>query len=94
MGIDLCLDPLVAAHPRFRPDRFHPVGETRNEAQILADMLLANPPGRDDAARRKRDRGAEDGLREPDSSGMLSGQSIRLFWKTSCRHWGFLGWHR
>lgn len=46
MRIDLCLDPLSAAHPRFRPNSFHPVGETRDEAQIFADMLLTDPRGR------------------------------------------------
>ena len=50
MRVDLSLDPLGAAHPRFRPDRFQPVGETRDKAQILPHMLLTNPTGRNDPA--------------------------------------------
>ncbi len=49
MRIDQGLDLLGAAHPRLRPDRLHPVGKTGDEAEVFADVLLADPPGRDDA---------------------------------------------
>lgn len=71
MWIDRCLDPLGPAHPGFGPDCLDPVGEARNEPQILADMLLAHPSCRDHAARGEGNRRPEDGLGEPDSSGMV-----------------------
>jgi hypothetical protein len=38
-----------AAHPRLGPDRLDPIGEGRDEAEVLADMLLADPADRNDA---------------------------------------------
>ena len=35
-----------AAHPGFGPDRPSPIGESRYKAEILADMLLADPAHR------------------------------------------------
>ena len=94
MRIDQRLDPRRPAHPGLRPYGLHPVSEARDEAEVLLDMLLAHPAGRDDAAGRKPEGRTEDRLGLEYALSMLSGQSIRLFWKTSCRHWGFLGWHR
>jgi len=50
MRIDLGFDLLGAAHPRLGPDRPRPIGKAGDETQILADMLLADPTGRDDPA--------------------------------------------
>jgi hypothetical protein len=43
------LEAAGAAHPGQRPDGAHPVGDGRDEAEILLDMLFANPAGRDHA---------------------------------------------
>jgi hypothetical protein len=57
-------------------------------------MLLTDPADRDDPARAVGQAAAEVtfGIIDPDR--VLSGQSICLFLKTSCRHWGFPEWHR
>src|SRR5882724_1425492 len=47
---DLALDLLRAAHPGLWADTLHPIGKGRNEAEILNDMLLADPACRDDPA--------------------------------------------
>ena len=47
MRIDQGLDLLGPAHPRLGPDRLDPVGEARDEAEVFADMLLADPAGWD-----------------------------------------------
>jgi len=78
LGINLCLDLLGPTHPRFRSDRLDPVGEARNEAQVLADMLLANPSGRDHTAGGEGNRWPEDGLGEPDSCRMVKHGSMAI----------------
>lgn len=93
-GIDQLVYRLGAAHPWLGTDRAHPIGEARYEAEILQHMLFADQPHGHDAAGRDGDGGAERPLQFEYALRMLSGQSIRLFWKTSCRHWGFPEWHR
>jgi len=55
--VEPVLEAVGAAHSGQRPDGAHPVGERRDEAEILLDMLFANPAGRDHAAGRQADRG-------------------------------------
>jgi hypothetical protein len=50
-GSDLLVDWLRATHPWFWPDAAHPVGETRDEAEILDHMLFADQAHRHDATR-------------------------------------------
>lgn len=76
MRIDEGFDPLGAAHPRFRPNRFQPVRETRDEPEVLPHMLLSDPTGRNDPAGGERDRRAKDCLREPDPSRMMKHRAV------------------
>jgi len=71
MRIEIDLDFLGAPHPWHRLDRSSPVRETRDETEILGDMLLADPACRDDAARREGDRHTEDRLGHEDALGMM-----------------------
>ena len=71
MRIDLRLDPLGPAHPGFGPDGLHPIGKARDEAEILFQMLFANPSGRDDAPGRERKGLAEDRLGHEYALGMV-----------------------
>ena len=65
-----------AAHPRFGPDRFHPVGEGWDEAEILADMLLADPSNGKNASGRQCDRRAKDRLRHESAFGMMPQRAV------------------
>jgi hypothetical protein len=62
---------LRAAHPWFRTDTLHPIGKGRDEAEILDDMLFADPARGNDAAGRQDDGRAEDGLGQEDALGMM-----------------------
>ena len=70
-GIDLLVDRLCAAHPGLGPDAAHPVGETRDEAEIFADMLLADQAHRNDAPGRERDGRPEEALQHEDAFGVV-----------------------
>jgi hypothetical protein len=48
--VEPVLEAVGAAHSGQRPDGADPVGEGRDKAEILLDMLFANPAGRDHAA--------------------------------------------
>ena len=72
MRIDFGFDLLSPAHPRLGPDRPRPVSKAGNEAQIFADMLLADPAGRDDPARRQGQRFPVDLLQQEDPLGMVA----------------------
>ena len=54
------MDGLGPAHPRFGADTANPIGEARNESEILDDVLFADQPDRDDTAGRDRDRRTEE----------------------------------
>jgi len=43
--IEPAVDWLSPAHPGFGPDAAYPVGETRDEPEVLDDMLLAESTG-------------------------------------------------
>ncbi len=62
MRIDQSLDPFRPAHPGLGTDRLHPVSKTRDEAEVLLHMLLADPAGRDDAPGREGEGLPEDRL--------------------------------
>src|ERR1700722_5254243 len=70
-GIDVAVDRLGAAHPGLGPGAAHPVGEARDEAQIFADMLLADQADRHDAAGRERDRRPEEAFEHEDAFGVM-----------------------
>lgn len=72
MRIDQCLDPRGPTHPGLWPDGLHPVGEARDEAEVLLDMLLAHPPGRNDAPGRECEGGTEDRLGHEDPLGVVA----------------------
>ena len=71
MRIDFGFDLLSPTHPRLGPDRPRPVSKAGNEAQIFADMLLADPAGRDDPARRQGQRFPVDLLQQENSLRMM-----------------------
>ena len=48
--LDVALDLLRAAHPWLWADTLYPIGKGRDEAEILDDILLADPAHGDDAA--------------------------------------------
>ena len=56
------MDRLRASHPRFGADATDPVGEARDEAEVLDHVLFADQPYRHDASGRDRDGGAEKAL--------------------------------
>jgi len=62
MRIDQRLDPLGPAHPGRGPDGLHPVGETRDEAEVFLHMLFPHPAGRDDTSGRERESRTENRL--------------------------------
>src|SRR5438046_64419 len=53
------LDAAGAPHPWQGPDGAHPVGERRDETEVLFDMLLADPAGWDQLAARQGERWSE-----------------------------------
>ena len=61
-----------APHPGLRADRFHPIGAGRNETEILADMLLANPANGNNPAGYEGDRRAKDRLGHGYALGMMT----------------------
>src|SRR3546814_4739772 len=71
-GIEVTVDRLGPAHPGFWPDAADPVGEARDETEILADMLLADQPDRHDAARGDGDRRPEEARSEEHTSELQS----------------------
>ena len=54
------------------PDRPRPIGKARDETQILADMLLTDPAGRDYPARRQGQGSPLDLLQEENPFGMMT----------------------
>lgn len=70
--LNLGLDLRRAPHPRLWTDRSRPVCEARDMAEILADMLLAHPTGRDHPAGGEGQRLAEHGFHEEDALGMVA----------------------
>jgi hypothetical protein len=48
------MDRLDSTHPRFRSDAVCPVHEARDEAQVRADVLLADQAHLHDAASKER----------------------------------------
>jgi hypothetical protein len=64
-------EPLRAAHPWLGPDGFDPIGEGRDETEVLDDVLLADPAGRDDPAGGQGDGCAEDRFRHEDALGVM-----------------------
>ena len=76
MRLDLAPDLLRAAHPWLWADTFHPIGKRRDEAEILDDMLLADPARRDDPAGRQGDGRTEDGLGQEDALGMVAERAV------------------
>jgi len=76
MRIDQRLDLCSPAHPGLGPDSLHPVGETRDEAKVFLNMLLTDPPGRDDASGRQREGLAENRLGHEDALGMVAQRPV------------------
>ena len=74
--LDVALDLLGAAHPGLWADTLHPIGKGRDEAEILDDMLLADPARRDDAAGRQGDGRTEDGLGQEDAFGVVAERAV------------------
>ncbi len=72
------MEGLRPAHPGFRPDAAHPVGEARDEAEILDHMLFADQAHRHDAARRDGNGRAEKPLQHEDPLGMVPELSGRV----------------
>src|SRR5438270_565932 len=66
------MDRLRSSHPRLTTDATDPIGEARDEAQILAHVLLADQPHWHYAASRQRNRRAEEPLKHENSFGMVS----------------------
>ena len=71
MRIDHGLDPHGPAHPGLGPEGLHPVGKTRDEAEVFPHMLLSDPTGRDDAPGREREGRPEDRFGHEDALGMV-----------------------
>lgn len=71
-GIGVTVNRLGPAHPGFGPYAADPVGEIREEAGVLAHMLLADQPDRYDAARGDGDRRAEEALQHEDAFGVVA----------------------
>src|SRR5205823_2536363 len=65
------LEAAAAPHPWQGPDGPHPVGERRDEAEVLFDVLLADPAGGDDLAARQRERRAEHRFQHEDALGVM-----------------------
>src|ERR1035437_2391530 len=61
-----------AAHPAFRPDGLRPISKLWDEAEVLPDVLLANPPGRDDSAGGERYHGAKNTFGHEDALGVMA----------------------
>lgn len=76
MRIDLCLDPFGPTHPRLGPIGLHPIGEARDEAEVLLNMLLAVPASRDDAPGRQHEGRAENRLGHEDALRMVAQRSV------------------
>lgn len=76
MRIGQGLDPRGPAHPGFGPDGLYPVCEARDEAEVLLDMLLAHPAGRNDAPGREREGRTENRLRHEDALGMVAQRPV------------------
>ena len=86
---------MPVGHPGFWLNPPEPVGEARDAAlTVFADMLLADPADGNLTPRLVGERKPENPFGFEDALRVLSGQSICLFLKTSCRHWGFPEWHR
>jgi hypothetical protein len=65
-----------APHARQGPDRAHPVGEGRDEPEILLHVLLADPAGRYDAPGRERNGRAEDRLKHENALCMVPERAV------------------
>ena len=75
-GIDVAVDRLGSAHPHLGPDAPHPVREARYEAEVFADMLLADQPYRHDAPGRKDDGRAKEPLQHEDAFGVVAQRAV------------------
>src|SRR5208282_2209515 len=67
---------LGSAHPGLGTDAAHPIREAWDEAEVLADMLLADQPDRHHAAGRYRDRWPEEALQHEDAFGMMAERAM------------------
>ena len=76
MRIDQRLDPRRPAHPGLGPDGLHPIGKARDEAEVLLDMLLADPSRRNDAPGRECEAGTENRLGHEDALGMVAQRPV------------------
>lgn len=76
MRIDLCLDPFGPTHPRLGPNGLHPIDEARDEAEVLLNMLLADPAGRDDTPGREGEGRAENRLGHEDALRMVAQRPV------------------
>src|SRR5438445_12564578 len=70
------LDAAGAPHPWQWPDGAHPVGERGDETEVLFDVLLADPAGRNHLAARQGERRAEDGLQHEDAFGVMPQRAV------------------
>src|SRR3546814_14705770 len=79
-GVQTCalpvLDRLRAAHPGLRANAAHPVGETRHEAEILADVLFADQPHRDNATGSDGDGRTEEAFEHEDAIGLVAKRTM------------------
>jgi hypothetical protein len=66
------VDRLCAPHPWLRPDAAHPVGEARDEAEILDDVLFADQSHRHDTSGRDGEGHTEEALQHEDAFGMVA----------------------
>lgn len=62
---------LGSAHPRFGPNRLHPIRKGRNEAEIFQTVLFSDPPERHQPSGRNRNGRAEYGLGHEDPLGIV-----------------------
>src|SRR5262245_36743903 len=70
------VDPLSSTHPRFRTNCLDPISERRNEAEVFANVLLADPSNGNDPASGQRNSRAEDSLRHENALGVMSKSAV------------------
>src|SRR6516162_2740622 len=74
--LDLACDALGAAHPGFGTDAPHPIGEGRDESEVLDNVLLTDPARRNDAAGRQCDGRTKDRLGHEDAFGVMAERAV------------------
>jgi hypothetical protein len=65
-----------AAHPTLWSDCRRPIGEGWDEAEVLPDVLLSNPPGRDDSACGQRYRRPKNGFRHENALSVMAERAM------------------